>query len=98
VNRRDAPTVDQLLNLADRAEDGPLSPAEAARLREGLRLLAHPPRGPYRPRARETQTAKQVAALARTVQLARSRGAQSVPVYALTQILVEPVQTKENAA
>lgn len=34
------PTVEQLLNLADRAEHkGGLNPAEAARLRDGLRLL-----------------------------------------------------------
>jgi hypothetical protein len=30
------PTLDQLRNLADRAERGPLTPAEAGRLREGL--------------------------------------------------------------
>ncbi|MFE9738855.1 hypothetical protein [Streptomyces sp. NPDC006477] len=32
-------TIEQLLNLADRAERGPLSAAEASRLRRGLRHL-----------------------------------------------------------
>lgn len=36
------PTVAQLLNIADRADRGPLRPAEVARLREGItRLAAH---------------------------------------------------------
>jgi hypothetical protein len=33
------PTIAQLLNLADRADRGPLQPAEVARLREGLHRL-----------------------------------------------------------
>ena len=97
MSRRAAPTVDQLLNLADRAEAGPLSAAEAARLREGLQHLAVG-RGPYRPRASQTQHAKQIAALARIVHRARNRGAQNVPLFALTQILAEPGQSKEQAA
>jgi hypothetical protein len=88
VNRRTyPPTLDQLLNLADRAEDGPLSPAEAARLREGLRLLAHPPRGPYRTRTGDARRVKQLTALNRAVRRARDRGAPSVPLYVLSHIL-----------
>jgi hypothetical protein len=34
------PTITQLLNLADRADRGPLRPAEVARLREGITHLA----------------------------------------------------------
>ncbi|MEV2203705.1 hypothetical protein AB0E11_27615 [Streptomyces fradiae] len=42
MNRRRhrSPTIEQLLILANRAEDGPLTPAEAARLREGLAAWA----------------------------------------------------------
>jgi hypothetical protein len=97
VSRRDAPTLAQLLNLADRAEDGRLSPAEAARLREGLRHLARGPRRPYR-RDLRTQHGKQIAALARIITAARTRGAKTVPVWVLAQVLAEPVQPKEPAA
>lgn len=34
------PTVAQLLNIADRADRGPLRPAEVARLREGITRLS----------------------------------------------------------
>lgn len=34
------PTTEQLLILADRAERGPLTPVEAARLRQGISVLA----------------------------------------------------------
>ena len=37
-----AVTVDQLRNLADRADRGPLKPAEVARLREGIAHLDRP--------------------------------------------------------
>ncbi|MFG3510221.1 hypothetical protein ACGF5F_32515 [Streptomyces sp. NPDC047821] len=98
MTRRPAPTLDQLLNLADRAEDGPLTAAEATRLRQGLRHLAtsgH--RRPYRSQRRDQPT-RQLAALARIVHQARTRGARTVPVWALTQVLTDPSQSKEHAA
>jgi hypothetical protein len=38
------PTVEQLHNIADRADRGPLQPAEVARLRQGITRLATRPR------------------------------------------------------
>jgi hypothetical protein len=38
------PTVDQLRNLADRADRGPLRPVEVTRLRQGIDRLADRPR------------------------------------------------------
>ncbi|MCX4543814.1 hypothetical protein [Streptomyces sp. NBC_01565] len=82
-----APTREQLLVLADRAERGPLTAAEAARLRQGItalyagrraegnRLAAH---GGHEREARRRLLA--VRALIRT---ARQRGARSVPLAVL---------------
>jgi hypothetical protein len=57
------PTIDQLRNIADRAYDGPLHPAEIARLREGIdQLAARKParrQGPPLAAARRLQRLKQ---------------------------------------
>jgi hypothetical protein len=57
------PTVEQLLNIADRADYGRLQPAEVARLREGIEHLAAKPLrrrlGPPLAAARRLQRLKQ---------------------------------------
>lgn len=55
------PTVDQLRNLADRADRGPLTPDEVNRLRQGLNHL-HNRR---RPDIRHAQRGYKIAALRR---------------------------------
>lgn len=44
-----APTLDQLRNLADRADRGRLTPAETARLREGINNFDRPRTAPWTP-------------------------------------------------
>ena len=53
------PTIDQLRNLADRADRGPLTPDEVTRLRQGLKRLDR------RPNTRPAQWGRQIAALRR---------------------------------
>ncbi len=55
------PTVNQLRNLADRADRGPLQPAEVARLREGIDHLATEKtvRQPSRPAANRLRRLRQ---------------------------------------
>jgi hypothetical protein len=69
-----APTREQLLVLADRAERGPLTAAEAARLRQGIAALYA-----RRPPA-SSRRARQLQALASLVAAARRRGEEILPV------------------
>lgn len=55
------PTIDQLRNLADRADRGPLTPDEVTRLRQGLNHLDNR----RRPSIRPAQWGYKVAALRR---------------------------------
>ncbi|MFK0182346.1 hypothetical protein ACIQVR_41050 [Streptomyces xanthochromogenes] len=77
------PTVAQLLILADRAERGPLTAAEADRLRSGisgLHLERRAEGSRYAARAR-------LRAVASLVSSARRRGASAIPVTLLGQVL-----------
>lgn len=83
TRRTTPPTVEQLLVLADRAERGQLTAAEAARLRAGIAGLTAPQR-----RVRhQPRSGRQVAAIAALVRRTQARGAQAVPVWALERIL-----------
>jgi hypothetical protein len=81
------PTREQLLNLADRAERGPLTAAEAARLREGInaaqfgRRAAQPQ--PVKATRRERDLGRRLIAVQGLVQAARQRGGRAVPVQIL---------------
>lgn len=76
---RTPPTVDQLRNIADRADRGPLQPAEVARLRAGIeQLAARKPRrraGPPLAAARRLQRLKQ---RLRTLHAPMERGGMEV--------------------
>lgn len=99
------PTCEQMLILADRAERGPLTAAEASRLRAGIRAADQARRsatGRTIIATRETQQqARRVAAVRDLVGRARSRGARTVAVWALSQAVEPgqrpPVATKEMA-
>ncbi|MFE3657240.1 hypothetical protein [Streptomyces sp. NPDC059165] len=85
------PTVEQLLVLADRAERGRLSAAEASRLRAGIRAVVASQRGTsgrlaVANRGRRRSTA-QMAAVRALVSSARQRGARTVPVWILAATL-----------
>lgn len=81
------PTVAQLLILADRAERGPLTAAEADRLRAGISGMYRERRSAggrlgarTRQRAVDARRLRVVAALAAA---ARQRGARSIPLATL---------------
>ncbi|TXS22430.1 hypothetical protein EAO70_06105 [Streptomyces sp. adm13(2018)] len=91
-------TTEQLLNLADRAEDGPLNAAEARRLREGIAMLS----------ARNATLAGRLGALAthiergalaelaavrRLVASSEKRGASHIPLWAIAAASGAPVVT-----
>ena len=102
---RRPPTVTQLLVLADRAERGPLTAAEASRLREGITNLRESRRSAVGRRSAATrarrQGAAQLAAVRALVASARQRGARSVPVWILAAALdgtPEVRQREANAA
>lgn len=86
------PTLEQLLVLADRAERGQLTPAEAARLRqglEGLRTERQQAAGRASSDARQRRAAAlRLRAVHELVRTARQRGARSIPI----QILAAAVQ------
>lgn len=89
--RSTAPTFEQLLVLADRAERGPLSAAEASRLREGIAALEWGRRSSASRLANRTrvrhEVVAQVAAVRALVASARQRGARAVPVWILAAAL-----------
>lgn len=88
---RTAPTVRQLLILADRAERGQLTADEAARLRAGIRAMDSARRSASGSAglvaAEHRRTRRQLAAVADLVRRARYRGARHVTVWALGQAL-----------
>lgn len=98
------PSIEQLLNLADRAEyGGGLTQAEADRLRAGIRSLDDKCRSLYGSKQsaslrhfhrarREQEASKRLRAVAALVTAARHRGARSVSVQTLSLILTAPVE------
>jgi predicted ATPase len=101
--------LDQVLNLADRAEDGPLSPAEASRLRAGIRRLEESRRN-YdsarrasiarlsMARRRHRDQSAQLTAIRALVANARHRGARSVPVWILSATLDAVPEVRDEIA
>lgn len=93
TRRTDPPTVEQLLVLADRAERGPLTAAEAARLRAGIAAMDTRSRSAARRLADATrlqqEAAGQLAAVLRLVRQAQKRGGQMVHVRVLARELDE---------
>jgi hypothetical protein len=87
------PTREQLLNLADRAERGPLSAAEAARLRAGIHALY----GPRRTWTTQIRTAR-IDALARLAVGARRRGHDTLPVALVEAAIHRPTIPKPAEA
>ncbi|MEU7032694.1 hypothetical protein ABZ958_03285 [Streptomyces sp. NPDC046237] len=91
------PTLEQLLNLADRAEfNGGLTQAEADRLRFGLRHLDHARRSAARRGSANhrvhTERSQRLAAIERLVRRTTQRGAKTVTVWGLVRILTEPTE------
>lgn len=95
--RRPAPTVEQMLNLADRAERGPLSATEAAWLRTGIHALVASQRSASRRLAQAGSGRQQLAAVRRLVRRAGYRGAATVTVWALNQVLTDAQPTTSAA-
>lgn len=103
------PTREQLLVLADRAERGPLTAAEAARLRQGIhgladerdaadtmrRIVANRANAANGMRRR---VSRQLAAVRALVVSARQRGLRSVPVWILAAALDTVPEFRGEAA
>jgi hypothetical protein len=91
-----APTREQLLVLADRAERGPLSAAEAGRLRQGIDVAFSDRRSAAaRTGARTRQqreAARRLVAVIALIRAARERGARTVPVQILDAVLFAELQ------
>lgn len=109
TRRTDPPTREQLLVLADRAERGPLTAAEASRLRAGLHALADErdaadaERRRYANRANfatsnRRRLAKQLVAVRALVTSARQRGLRSVPVWILAAAVETTPQVRLKEA
>lgn len=81
------PTSAQLLILADRAERGPLTPAEAERLRAGIRTLVADRRAAS---GRLAYARRQLNAVSRMVHRAQARGDRGVPLWVLAQVIARP--------
>ncbi|QIP82729.1 hypothetical protein GLX30_30280 [Streptomyces sp. Tu 2975] len=96
------PTVKQLLVLADRAERGPLSAAEASRLREGIAALETSRRSKagriHAALDRQQQAEEEIAAVRRFMARARHRGARVVQMWALERILDGTADDEQEAA
>lgn len=87
-------TLEQLLVLADRAERGPLTAAEAARLRDGIETLArHQREASGRSAAHTVRSTRAVLLIASLVAAARRRGQSTLPVA-----LVEAALTRSRPA
>lgn len=84
-------TIEQLLNLADRAEDGPLTAAEAGRLREGIHALqAHRTilSSKLGQKARRLiRVEPELRAIRRLVTRSRRRGDAHVPLWQLEALI-----------
>ncbi|MGW0312052.1 hypothetical protein [Streptomyces flavidovirens] len=81
-----APTRDQLLILADRAERGPLTSAEADRLRAGIRVMDTARRSAIARLAHDERQQQRLAAIESLVGRARARGASTVALWALGRV------------
>ncbi|MET9728461.1 hypothetical protein [Streptomyces zaomyceticus] len=99
-------TTEQLLNLADRAEGG-LTPAEAGRLRQGLReldekcrALDFARRSAIRRRTtdrhRSADSDQRLTAIRALVASTRRRGARAVPVQIVAAILDSPIEIRQQ--
>ena len=97
--RAQPPTVKQLLVLADRAERGPLTAAEASRLREGIAALESSRRSMHASLARQAQLRQQdtsrLAPFRSVVRRARARGGRTVAVWVLERLLADAETTPE---
>lgn len=97
---RGAPTARQLLILADRAERG-LTPAEADRLRAGIRAMDTARRSAAGSAgavaADYRRVCRQLAAVARLVREARYRGRQTIRVQTVANTLDDHDQIQEAA-
>ena len=94
--RLDRPaTREQLLILADRAERGPLTAAEAHRLRQGIAAMCTRHRSTAARYAavsdRERRGAEQLAAVRALVRASTRRGRQTVRIATLSDALQEPL-------
>lgn len=100
-------TTEQLLNLADRAEAGPLTAAEASRLRRGLRHLDERCRSLEAARAstigrrgnaqrRNVDAARRLSALQALVASTRRRGVRAIAVQTVDAILGTPADTRQR--
>ncbi|MEU0393846.1 hypothetical protein ABZ208_13885 [Streptomyces sp. NPDC006208] len=109
ARRTAPPTREQLLILADRAERGPLSAAEAARLRQGIHTLAterDAAEAMQRIVANRAKAAngmrrrvsRQLAAVRALVTSARQRGLRSVPVWILAATIETAPEIRGEAA
>ncbi len=74
------PTREQLLVLADRAERGPLTAAEAARLRAGIAAAYSRSAAGFRANESRIRYLHQLAPVRRLIQTAKRRGVRSIPV------------------
>ncbi|MEU3903274.1 hypothetical protein AB0F20_05595 [Streptomyces goshikiensis] len=90
------PTRAQLLVLADRAERGALTAAEADRLRQGIAAMYFGSRSAGSRAAARTrqqrEAGRRLAAIAAVIRAARQRGARAVPVQILDAALYAEVQ------
>lgn len=91
-----APTLQQLLNLADRAERGPLSAAEAARLREGIRHLDTGKRAANgrlaHVDARKRDVTGPLAVVVRRVRASQKAGNRTIAVWVLARDLSDVLE------
>lgn len=104
------PTREQLLVLADRAERGPLTAAEAARLRQGITAVYADRRSTAgRLSARtwqQREAGRRLVAVAALIRAARERGTRTIPVQILDATLhaelqlgpARPRETPQEAA
>ncbi|KOV07484.1 hypothetical protein ADK92_05550 [Streptomyces sp. XY533] len=95
------PTREQLLVLADRAERGPLTASEAARLRAGIsavyasqRIVGDRTRLASRARR---EAADRIAAVTRLTAAARRRGVRSIPVRDLEMAIGAAVRPSDGS-
>jgi hypothetical protein len=100
-------TTMQLLNLADRAEDGGLTTAEADRLRRGLRQLDEKCRALDVARRsaivrrtndgrRSEDSDQRLTAIRALVASTRRRGGRAVPVQTVDAILNSPIEIRQR--
>lgn len=91
-----APTREQLLVLADRTERGPLTAAEADRLRQGITAM-YVDRRTAGARAghaarRHREAGRRLLAVQALIRVARERGTRSIPVPILSAAVYAELQ------